>query len=348
MESRNRIRRIACIATPVIALGVVALVSCREAGITDDARMTRSATIDPRIPSSPGESSVAQSMLRSRNRSTWVGDAHNRIIDNFRNEMRKPGVLSNKMCGFIPHFVVQQANIAPPTPAVLAQIKSLARRSVSPVLCKNASHSDDAALSPGEVSSPPSAQAEQLFSEVEAAAMAANNSSELASRLLPILESAASLDSIDHAAISITIAVAQSSFEYWEANYSPLVQDVVSEYGSCLAEQSDVGSTIDEVRDSCVAGKDGEYETHWSIPRHSRAPVMRFTTWKTSRGCPSNPSEGLKYIGLADLAGAFRGFYTGAFAGNPVGGAIVGAGAASVTVGLGMALRQAWCIMWAQ
>src|SRR5437867_12154101 len=105
MQSRKGMRLAACIAPPLGAFTVAVLVSCRDTAtprraeqLSNDASVTAPVGIPP-------AAVRARTRLHQRNPLEWVGLAHNRAIDDFRKELRKPGVLSGDMRQSIAGFV---------------------------------------------------------------------------------------------------------------------------------------------------------------------------------------------------------------------------------------------------
>lgn len=70
--------------TPVVALSL--MLSCRDV-VTTDA---------PAVTKAPSRAD-ARTRLHQRNKHDWVGVAHNKAIDEFRKELRKPGRIARNL-----------------------------------------------------------------------------------------------------------------------------------------------------------------------------------------------------------------------------------------------------------
>lgn len=167
----------------ITALGLIALASCRD--MTDNT---------PRIDATMTPSA----QLRARNKHDWVGVAHNKAIDDFRKELRKPGRIARNLCDYL----TQKRD------AAAAARVALETSPLCPTRAKHAAWM------------PQSSLATQLLSDIELAVDAASSADDLASRLNQVLDASAALSAGEQEAIAATVSVAQHSYEYWDANFS--------------------------------------------------------------------------------------------------------------------------------
>jgi hypothetical protein len=378
----------------VLTAAAGAVVSCRDTGTAppDGAQHARGPTSPPAASAGRGTASThspsdgasltaAREQLHRNNPMNWVGIAHNRALDDLLKELRKPGVLSRDVCQYLLEFVSSDARVPVDRAGLRRAAGATARREVgrkalrATALCSQRFDRRASAL-PARVSlaayySPrppfgsaslqsgsPSAAAYGLLEQILAAIDAAVDSYDLAWRLHPVLNAASQLDAIERATIEATVSVAQSSYEYWEAQLPTYVQAVSSEYDPCLYNQWSQGYSYDSSLGNCVNGAGAVFQPLSYSPRraqrHSRsrrAAHGRDALFSAgavplrARGVSQSVGEGLKDIGKADAYGAFTGAFAGAFAGGPQGavlGGIVGAAGASIATALGHAIGATW------
>lgn len=328
------------------ALTFLALVATAAACVDrDDAAPQR----DDAIMTAPGGVSAAtvraSDDVRQKNRFSHVGDAHNRVLDEFRVELRRPGVLTHDICEFVMSFTTNDGR-APSAQSVTAHQRrplaatgakasrlcasSLVAREIRPASFRRV---------PQEATSAATALASQIESAVEFAV----DRYDLAARLGPILDAATTLSEVDNAVVSATASVAQSSYEYWETNYSGFEQEFIVDYGPCATDRMTSGYTEDDARTSCLGGSES-YQSFWSWPT---SPSLKsgLASRMRMRKCGPGLKEGFKNIAKADAKGAFSGAFSAAIAGGPAGvagGAVLGAGSGSIWA----ATENAWSTFW--
>jgi hypothetical protein len=307
----------------------------------------------------------------------WVGEAHNRALDAFRDELRRPGVLSRSLCGYLLTFVTSDARVPAERAPVRVALGAAARRDVArkslaaTEFCGRrpagrsagvASQAWLAAFVPprwplasaarrsqsGELSQ----AARDLYAQIESSIDVAASSYELAGYLNPVLDAAAQLSAEEHATIAATVSVAQSSYEYWEVELPNYIEAVAAEYGPCLEESQQLGYTLADAEYRCVNGG-GTNEAalrepaDWPGGRLDPRPRLLLTVARPGSAgrVRQNAGKGLKTIGKNDASGAFSGAWGGAFSGGVQGavlGAIVGGAGASIVTAAGLAISAVW------
>jgi len=377
----------------VIAAGAGAVLACRDTGTappgavqsarSQSAHAVASAdrTGRPVQPVRPRQAPdpAARAKLHRRNPMDWVGEAHNRALDAFRDELRRPGVLSRSLCGYLLTFVTSDARVPVERAAARAALGAAARRDVArkglaaTELCGRrparpsagvALHTWLAAFVPSRWSLAPAAvprrsqsgelsqAARDLYAQIESSIDVAASSYELAGYLNPVLDAAAQLSAEEHATIAATVSVAQSSYEYWEVELPNYIEAVAAEYGPCLEESQQLGYTLADAEYRCVNGG-GTNEAalrepaDWPGGRLDPRPRLLLTVARPGSAgrVRQNAGKGLKTIGKNDASGAFSGAWGGAFSGGVQGavlGAIVGGAGASIVTAAGLAISAVW------
>jgi hypothetical protein len=325
-------------ATFVAAVSLVA--SCREASTTPPRHTAVAAQL--------GGAAAPAVRVHQRNKLDWVGVAHNKMIDDWRKEMRKPGVLTHNLCSHVVDFVTRDERLPvdkrPPLPvrreAIAAAVKSS-------TLCQSLGEKGAiSTLASRRAARRPqgSAAIVELQAGIENAVLIAANRDDLAARLNAILDASATLDETEQTVVAATASVAQNSFEYWEAEFDPLVDEVGAEYGPCAADRRRSGYSMDGARQSCLTG---EYflssSGGWSPSALLGPTSIRMTTLR----CGPGLRDGFKHVAKGDARGAFAGAWAGAFgaAAGVVGGAILGAASGSIWAAGENAWSTYWCIM---
>jgi hypothetical protein len=348
MQLHGRLRLAAYLAPPLAVFSAIAIVACRDALTSNDDR--NDARMTPHRPIS--EAAIrARQQLHEQNTYDWVGVAHNKALDEFRNELRKPGILSRNMCAFVRSFSAQAERLPIGHRSLDSLVRDeVARKSLrSSKLCRShdlpvqRSLFRNAVLTDGAAPRVIAAysDADALFGQIEAAVDVAVDSYDLATRLAPLLEQTSALGESDQAIVGAVISVAQSSREYWEVNYSVLVQEIGNEYGACAIAQANAGVSEEEAQRFCMEGGREFYDTH-----DFALPVEPYLRIRLAFDINDDLRQGTNAIVGADvkgaIAGAISGFWTGVGA---VGTAIVGAGSSSIAVGVGQAWSSYWKIM---
>jgi hypothetical protein len=351
MQARGRWRPIAYIAPAALGLAIAAVAACRDSltaektvSAPDDARVTAPANI-------PATIARARARLHDRNKYDWVGRAHNRAIDDFRAELRKPGIMTGRMCEFLADFVTSPERIPSQRGVVTAkEWQPETRLRLRRELCSKRNAQVDirpsvfpptSAIAPG----PQSVRAYTLYAKIQNAVDVATSSYDLASRLQIILDEAAVLDETDQAVISIEVSVAQNSFEYWESELPIFAGEVASEYGACVTQRSEAGLSTDAAADACL--NDG-YDAI-ANPRPAAPSPMSYARF-ASVGylqCPSNHAW-LAIVATvrADLDGAGPGVIASMLSASmkvPVVATAIAAGAAGTSIW--KALTMSWEII---
>lgn len=273
----------------------------------NDAEMT--APVDGEAAASRG-----QERLKARNPREWVGVAHNRMLDDFRAELRKPGLLTRNICEYVMSFSMNDDRL----PAGRRHVDNrnwvgVRAAGDSSTLCSGGSRRPRASttsmrwgLTPtAPMIAPQSTEALALHTDIENALFAASDARDLAVRLSAIYERSLRLPETDQAGVASTISVAQNSFEYWTQQYGLFEQEIIAEYAPCIEEQLAVGAS-DRVIESCLSGK----SAGGAVADRLGAPKQRFVRVRPLTQCGYSMREGFRRVGLADAKGAATGFFT--------------------------------------
>ena len=329
----------------VMALGLVTILACRESATSvGDTRRTGAG---PRFAQARGTSAKARDRLHARNKEEWVGIAHNKAIDAFRHELRKPGVLTSDVCTFVLEFSVS-TDRSDAHKRVSENARWHSARSVQDDsrLCSrsrgNSGFKGIAAPLPTEPLAPRARQStavEVLVDDIETAVAQSANSYELATELNTILDRADSLTASDQVIVASTVSVAQNSFEYWETQYDFFVREVIDEFGPCAADQSSAGVPAETLRDHCIGGQGGGGNVVLGPRNNGRGP--RVVGSRIALECPPDLAKGFRNVVKGDIQGAFKGAMTGLFAGS-LEGAAAGALTGAAIGSLWAAVENAW------
>ncbi len=326
------------VARPVfITMLALTLVACSDAAKPNDVGPFAVHSTTPQAITSSSRSDARQ-RLRAANRYSWVGEAHNKAIDEFRARVRRPGFLSKNVCAYVEAFVAEPGRI--PTERRIesrgAPYKAARDARVEASLCQSpgslrrGARTGHASTGTGRQST----ELSQMLAAAESAVDGASGPEDLAAGLLPILGATASLPEAERVVMEVTLSVAQSSYEYWYAELSSFSQEITTEYDAC-------GSAGPDPIDGCGGGG-----LDWGVVSYGRlAPRSAGTL--AEPGCPE-PSlgEGMKSIGKSDLKGAFMGAFGGMFAGGlggAVAGGLTGAMAGSIYAGLENVFLAFYC-----
>lgn len=336
----------ALVATATLASGCRDDSTVRDAGAPRaDAEMTGPADVEM-------AASRGGDRLRRYNRQAWVGNAHNKAMDDFRKEMRQAGVLSRNICEHVLNFSMSAAR-APAGRAFPEGVNWRAVRAVSdssslcgavgrPRLSNISLRSPLEPLSPS-LAVPQSADAVALYSEIETALWNARDASDLANRLTYVLDKSARLPSPEQEAVGATIAVTQDSYEYWHQQYPGFEQEVIAEYGPCIEQYVSYGMVGDPIGE-CVTGKGGVGAV--SAREQQSGKVQQLVTIRPRAMCPGGMARARK-VAYADATGAFKGAIAGGLAGGIEGavlGALAGGAAGSILAAIENAIEVLKCI----
>jgi hypothetical protein len=331
----NRIIRAA-----TIVAGVSLVAGCRETSTA----LPQNTPVAAQL----GAATAPAVRVRERNKLDWVGLEHNKMINAWREEMRKPGVLTHNLCSHVVDFVTRDERLPvdkrPPLPvrrqAIAAAVKSS-------TLCQRlAEQPGMSALASRRVARKQqgSAAIAELQTGIENALLIAPNRDDLAVRLNAILDASATLDETEQTIVAATASVAQNSFEYWETEFEPVVEEVGAEYGPCAADRRASGYTMDGARASCLTG---DYFLS-SFGGWSPGSLLGPTSLRTTAlRCGPGLRDGFKHVAKGDARGAFAGAWAGAFgaAAGIVGGAILGAASGSIWAAGENAWSTYWCLL---
>ena len=327
----------------VAALAALALAGCNDG---DDAPARRNDALMTAPPSITAVRSNAPEQVKMRNQFALVGRAHNRAMEDFRAELRKPGVLTSNICEHVLEFAARDERLPEDHRIARALRRDLAASGArnSPLCSRSLLASGYAPASYRVRREEPSAQLLTLSSQLESAIEYSTDRYDLAGRLNAILDQASALSEDENAVISAAVAVAQESYDYWEVNLSGFTQEFESEYGQCATDRKAEGYTYEDARGSCIGGST-TYQTFWKWPTAPDAInglVSRFR-----RTCGPGLKDGFREVVRADARGAFSGAVSGLKAGlsGVIGGAILGGTSASTWAAAENAWTTFWCIM---
>lgn len=340
-------RRGAIIVPALAVLVVVTLVACRDVLTSDDVDVKNDARVTVPLGISP-MAVRARAKLHEQNSYDWIGRAHNKALDDLRQEVKKPGVVRS-LCRYLADFATKSDRL-PKEKRALARghDRSDSRISLEADLCAGRSGRPSARLVNAGLTSPPQAhtltsQGGQLLSDVQTAVTDASDSYDLAARLQPILDASASLDTIEQAAVRVTISVAQNSVEYAETEIPAYREAVEQEYSSCANQYRQSGYSLEDAQRLCTEGNGGMMETVNPFGRFGPrgTPLVKAATLSASRSCVSL-SAGWKRVGEADVSGAVGGF----FGGLAVTKNLVGAGVAALGGSVGKSASEYFKVGW--
>jgi hypothetical protein len=340
--------RVATISGSLVALGGLAVLACSDS----TNRIThRDAAVSPL-----GRASAAamrdKRRIHERNKEEFAGVAHNKALDDFRRELRKPGVLTRNVCDYVMTFGAHSDRL-PANNRVGEDVRWRTARSAadSSGLCRKTAKprlSDISFRSPVEPlarATLTSSVALALVSEIENAVASSSDSYELAGRLNTVLDRVSDLDVSDQLLVASTVSVAQNSFEYWETNYDVFVREVQDEYSGCASEQSAGGVSSETARDNCLGGRGDGGAVALYDRSGPQGPRMAGT--RPGTACEVDLRAGFKKIAAADVKGAFSGFIGGMVAGGfdvAIAGAIVSAAIGSTYAAMELAWEVFTCI----
>lgn len=284
------------------ALGFLALVATAAACVDrDDTAPQR----DDAVLTAPGGVSAAtvraSDDVRQKNRFSHVGDAHNRMLDEFRVELRKPGTLSRDICEYVMSFTTSDRSSPPSVPAQQRRPLAATGAKASRICASGLVAREIRPASYRRVPQEATSAATALASQIESAIEFAVDRYDLAARLSPILDAAATLSEVDNAVVSASASVAQSSYEYWETNYLGFEQEFIVDYGPCATDRMTSGYSEEDAKTSCLGGSES-YQSFWSWPT---SPNLKsgLASRLRMRKCGPGLKEGFKNIAKADAKG---------------------------------------------
>jgi hypothetical protein len=238
-------------------------------------------------------------------RDAGVGEAHNAAIDQFRRELREPGVIAGDLCEHIARGDRHARQVLARTPLCAGMVTQLtARAQLSPL-------------------------ATRLMTETERAIDMAPGPAELDQRLAGIVRASMRLEPTEQVAVTSAVSVARHSIAYWSVNLEAFGQEIEAEYRACLERYRTRGKAADHLRNICLRGADDAV-----APGKAVTPtLLRQAGTTRSRRC-----AGYDYRAVAkdDARGAFIGALLGAAP-----GAVTGGSAASIASGV----QDTWSMM---
>ena len=246
----------------------------------------------------------------------WIGESHNKALDDLRAEMRKPGMLTNNVCEYLAGFAAAVDRL----PEGKGAGRSKDRLSVAKSVQK------EAKLCRGNAINTVSKQSDDTYggisaimAQIESEIDAASDRYDLARRLTPLWSSVGNLNESESLIVAAALITAQSSFEYWEVEVDRAYREFEAEYADCARTSSSDGYDYDQARQFCLDG--GLLPTRGT--RYAPSPT-RIAGFVPVRDC--RLSSQFKSLAKADVAGAFTGAIKGA-----MGGGLAGAGTGALT-----------------
>jgi hypothetical protein len=227
----------------IVAVSVMAgiVVACSDGGISPVDRR-------PRPTASEGLASSSRSALAAElhrtNRMDWVGQAHSRGLDHFRQALRSKRIKKGQLCKALPAILAEDdARLPGHRTESRDKIEAATREEVK--LHELCGARRTAVLSPPPRLSPPSTHGshaasiavtpaaqgitvEGLLEQITNAASVATTSGGLAASLSPIAAQVATLDPVGQDVVLASASLALSSAEYWEANRESFYYEVTA------------------------------------------------------------------------------------------------------------------------
>ena len=325
MQKCHKPRWAAMIALPLVLGSATALVACRDSSSPDKSSASRRST-----------SAEVRKESRLKTEVSWVGETHNKALNDLRAAMRKPGLMTNNICEYVAAFVANAERF----PDGKASGKATDRLSIAKAVLKDGKRCKQdpvtAVVRQGDAGT---SDIGELSNRIQAEIDLAADRYDLARRLSPFWVTAAGLNESEAAIIGATLATAQSSFEYWEVEIDRANQEFETEYGECARTASSNGYDYDVARQVCLEG-----DAQPAIgPNYAPSP-SRIASLSAKQRC--RVGVHFKNLAKADAAGAFGGAVKGAMtAGLPgvVPGAVVGGVAGSATSWFYSAWELYWC-----
>ena len=304
------------------------------------------------------------------NHADWVGKAHNKAMDDFFALMIVEKDQPKEFCGRVVEFMSDPARTQ--GKASREQLHAMAERAVkATAVCRGYIGQGGSSMTHLVTRTPNitlaaiegiSAAANSLLDQAGYAVRNSATASDLASTLNSITAQADQLVESERELVYAGANVGQSSYEYWQAETQTQAQDVLNEYGPCLAEYSDVanaayycmGITLPAYSGEATAGP---YPWPSSNPSVRRGGQIRFVSSTATESAtelfhgavvsppPCSAYLNWRIIARYDYGGAVvGGFYN--IPGGPgaiISGAITYGGSASAIESWAQFAGWAWC-----
>ena len=321
------------IALPLLGSAAVA-VGCHESPAPNPAAMSDARSLDSghATKRERGEAQIAS----ARSEYAWIGEAHNKALDDLRTELRKPGTLTKDFCGFAVGFFSKAERF----PAGKSHGAANDRVQAAKAIAKEATLCRSVQTSNVALQSGVSSAALDLANKIQYDIDLASNRYDLRTRLAARWQAALGLNAMEYEIIASTLSTAQSSFEYWETEVVRANQEFEAEYSRCADEAFADGYDEAGARQVCLEGKIIPTLDDWhTVPR-----LFRVVAFHPTPGC--GLSSHFKTLAKSDAGGAFGGAVKGGLTGGLAGiipGALVGAAVGSATSWAYSAWELYWC-----
>ncbi len=284
----------------------------------------------------------AKEEFHAKNHMDWVGQAHNRALNEFFVIM-KSGPDRKDLCTLMLKYMADEFRFQDGKPSGTAEDRqNAAKVGVSKGrICESRLGSTEKtfgmlasvtrpASAPDEVSP----EASAIVTQIESAALTASSSLALAASLDNILAQSSGLivDEVD--AVYAIASIAMSSTEYWEANLVPQTDEVQATYGSCLAQFPDATSALN----SCLGLNPPQLvtPTNWIGFADPWSATFASSSLAQQQVCYRYRAESV----AADIGGAVLGFLVGLVTKKPmimaIGGGAIGASISTSYAGMAM------------
>lgn len=333
----------------VVALSVACSDTAPEKAIT--APLPAAIVVAPPSQTSPSQARPTDPVtaFHAKNFADWVGQAHNKALDDFFTEMLADMGAPKGFCIRALEFMSDPARLPP---GKIAGTRDQRRASAVHGLGTTGLCSGELTSDVSSVTWPlglfrlarfsatldsVSAAANYLLDKIANAQTKATTATALATALTPILGEADRLVSEERELVYATASVTQSSYEYWVANIAPQSQQVDATYGPCLGQYSDQAYALS----TCMGIHPAITPTRYDKPGMKERVIFASST---ESGCDDYLNRGT--IGYRDLTGAaaggFMGFRTGGLSGI-LPGALFGGAYASAAESWGQFGKWAYC-----
>jgi hypothetical protein len=321
-----------------LALAGVATTSCRDSSTSTVTTATVQLTENR-----SGDAS-SRDRIHALNREDWIGEAHNRALDDFRKELRKSGKMP-RLCDYLADLVAREDHLPSDKRGRFTRNQTAQRDSVIKAqFCskKSRSGAQNVLFVPaipqesGLETASPTALA--LLDRIDVAIVETTDSYDLSGRLAPILNEASVLDSTDQFLVLGALSTAQHSLEYWESVWPQFSQEVRDEYLECINASRLLTEEMD------CTGKELVFDTRQS----SSNPLALVTRQDPCLGF-NGAWDGIKKTAQSDKDGFIGGFFGALTTTRNVPIALVagvgGAAGKSAVTGTGVTIHLFKCAM---
>jgi hypothetical protein len=305
----------------VAALYVCAILSASACASTSD-----QIAAPTRPDSTATDTLVARSVV---NPFAWVGVQHNAGLDLVRASLQARALGGQAACS---DFLEVNFHSLLPKAFRNARMEAEVSTQLATAVSESPCQPSGMPTSARSRSSTFSGAALSLLDEVSARLANAASASDFAAQLGPVYAATFALPAGERDVVQATIGVAESSAQYWEANWGSFVAAVGAQYGPCLSSSPSWETCRENLHSRVAAG--------------SAQATTGSTQFASVRSDCSYTSHPFRTLGEADFRGAISGAVGGMLSAGPLGGvvgALGGSMGASVSLGVFRGLQQFWC-----